>query len=360
MKYVFFLLSLFALSCGSNPNKQEKTSISNDSVIIKSTNYSTTTLIHFADSIAEINPEIWESKIIQLPDSIFKSQKDLAVELQKKDFSELMDGCKKGALNTDFIKRIFPDFRLDSANYAEDILKGYLPISYYSFDDNKYEFKNFAIVLGYTALSWECKVFFFSNNLMISEHNVFHRYGLDLRHFKNSNGNTVCYYRQNFQSGSGIWWFNNNFYMFEDNKLIPVLDELQEANLQYPWSIRSYWLRSSIEQFNPLTIKFVYYNEFPDPSNSYPIKVIDDSTIVEYNWDKSSKQYIPDFSKSEQNRFKILTYYLVDNELLFINSHCNLLKELINGDDSLKRQITFSYLNIVKNEMTRRENMASH
>jgi len=98
-----------------------------------------------------------------------------------------------------------------------------------------------------------------------------------------------------------------------------------------------------------------YYNEFPDRTEGEPIQILEDSTEITYNWDNRQNQFIADFTNSKLNRYKILSYYLVDNELLFINAHYKLLKELIAKKNQVKRQSTLDYLNEVKNEYNRRQ-----
>jgi hypothetical protein len=100
---------------------------------------------------------------------------------------------------------------------------------------------------------------------------------------------------------------------------------------------------------NPLTIKMVFCLEFPDTLNDQPVTILEDSTLIVYNWNKMTKEYIADFSKTKLNKFKIISYYLVHNELCFINAYYELLINLIYGKDKLKKEITFNYLNEVKN-----------
>ena len=83
------------------------------------------------------------------------------------------------------------------------------------------------------------------------------------------------------------------------------------------------------------------------------IGIIKDSEKVIYNWNDSSKQFVPDFSNSKLSKYKILSYYLDDTELLltelmFINTHYDLLVRIINGKNKIKRKLVFDYLNEVK------------
>ena len=361
MKWTLIFIVLLLLA-GFKIKTDNKQSILTDQDSIRTIVYPEKELINFIDSISKLDPNIWTNEVSYYPDSLYKNQKSLNNLLSKEDFENLKSGCKKKILQIDFVKRVFPDFNLDTTYFQKEIKEGNLPIEFFSFDDKESEFENFAIVPGYdNGLSRECVVYFFDERKLVGEHKVYHRYGLELEHFKDKDDKTVFYYRQNFQSGSGIWWFNFNFYKYSDNSIIPVLNELQNANLQYPWSIRSYWLKTSILKTNPLTLKMDYYNEFPDRTKGEPIQILEDSTEVIYNWDNHKNQFIADFASSKLDRYKILSYYLVDNELLFINSHYKLLQSLIRDKNHEKRQSTLEYLNEVKNEYNRRQRMkASH
>lgn len=341
---------------GFNDKTTDKPSVLTNQDSLITIAYPEKELINFLDSVGKLNPDIWANEVSFYPDSLFKNQKSLNNQLSETDFKTLKSGCKKKILAVDFVKRIFPDFQPDTAYFKQEIEEGNLPVEFYSFDADEDEFKHFAIVPAYDdGYSWECLVYFFDQNKLVGEHKVYHRYGLDLEHFKDNDNKTVFYYRQNFQSGSGIWWYNYNFYKYSDNAIIPVLNELQNANLQYYWSVRSYWLETSIVTTNPLTLKMYYYNEFPDRIEGEPIQILEDSTEIIYNWDNHQNQFIADFTNSKLDRYKILSYYLADNELLFINSQYKLLKDLIADKNQVKRQSTLDYLNEVKNEYYRRQ-----
>ena len=172
---------------------------------------------------------------------------------------------------------------------------------------------------------------------------------MNLNFFLDKNKEVVIYYKRNFDSGSGIWWFNYCFYKYDNETLIPVLDEVQESNCQYPWGFRIFNLKTSIQQTNPLIIKMNYYDQIFDKLEG-GIYIIKDSTQVTYNWDADSKKYIPDFSKSKLDRNKILSYYVRDDiDLLFILSHYDLIKAILHGKEESKKGLILDYLNQLKN-----------
>ena len=194
-------------------------------------------------------------------------------------------------------------------------------------------------------MNWSCVLYFFKGNKIIAKHNINHRYGLELKNYKDSDGKTIIYYKENFGSGSGIWQFNYYFYKFYDDKLIPILNELENGNLNGWGSSRNFWLEAIVTNTKPLTLKKVYHQELSDTTASYT-KIIDDSTFVQYKWDEKTRTLVGNYEKSKINAFQELTYYLADNELLFMNTYYATLKDCLK--DKSKREVVLSYLNTIK------------
>ena len=87
-------------------------------------------------------------------------------------------------------------------------------------------------------------------------------------------------------------------------------------------------------------------DQFYDKS-SVSIRLIDDSSFVQYVWDEKSRTLLGNYEKTKINKPKILTYFVADNELLFINTYYKTLKSCL--QDNIKRQFILNYLNQVKN-----------
>ena len=182
----------------------------------------------------------------------------------------------------------------------------------------------------------------------MAQHTVEHHYGLELKHYKDNDGKTVVYYKQNFGTGSGIWQFNFYFYKYDGDQLMPILNELENGNLQSGWGARIFWLETFVTKTNPLTLKMVYYQELYD-TNGLGHRIIDDSTFIQYSWDEKAKALVGNDEKAIINKQQILTYYLADNELLFINAYYKTLKSCLK--DKTKRSFVLSYLNKLKNHV---------
>lgn len=253
----------------------------------------------------------------------------------------------------DFAKQIFPELESDSSSIANPENDS-LIINFYSFDKKETNFNEYAISIDNDdGFFWSNDVYFFKSDKIISKHKIFHRYGLELEHFKNEINETVIYYKVNYGSGTGIWWHQFNFYQYDKDALLPILTEIENINLQYPWSFRSYWIESIILNTNPLTIKFVYDNQFTD-SLGNQFDFINDSAEVKYNYNTKNKIYEPEFRGNKLNKLKLLTYYFADNELLFVNINYELFKKELNSKDQVKRQAILNYLNDLKNALNKR------
>ncbi|MBP6664034.1 MAG: hypothetical protein KA783_04240 [Chitinophagales bacterium] len=340
MRILSAIVSLLILTNCSSPLNHNKSATST------ALDYEEKELNNFADSIAQLNPEIWKKEVSFYSDSVYQSQQKLHVDLSIQDFELLKKDCAKNAMNTDLLQKLFPDEVIDSSYLDYEY-----PITVYNFGQTNFEY--FAIEIYIDG--WKSNVYFFDKNKIVARHHILHRYGLELNHFIDQDNKVVVYYKQNFASGTGIWWFNTNYFKYTDQSLIPVLNELNEANLQYPWGIRYYFLESSIEKTNPLTIKMLYNQEFLDETTRESITILKDSASIKYNWDENNKQFIADFSASKLNEYQILSYYLVDNELLFINTHYKLLQKMLSSNKPKTKQAALIYLKAVKDYHDKKE-----
>ena len=353
MKILFHISIFFFLISCSNL-QQQKSYITNKS---DTTNLDTLTvekkekpqiqytdkqLENYLDSIGRVSNSLLANKVSFVADSTFKNQLQINRFISASDFIKLKQAINEEEIDRKIAKNIFGKTQADSF-YLE---KDKTPITLISFDKNKNEFNEYAICLGYPDVSWSCKLYFFKKNKILSEHIIEHHYELELKNYKDNDGRTVIYYKENFGTGSGIWQFNFYFYKYYDDKLIPILNELENGNLQNPWGIRTFWLESFVQSINPLTLKMVFYQTILDNKGNRE-NIVNDSTFVKYTWDEISKRLVGNYENAKINKSQILTYYLADNELLFINVYYKILKSYLK--DNVKRQPTLYYLNEVKN-----------
>ena len=341
-----FLIILF-ISCHprqtQHSNTQKNSLDSTQNQKIKEIRFSDNQLEYFLDSIGKLPSETWMERVSFFSDSIFKNQQSLNDFLSPEDFLKLKAAVKSKSIDRLFAGKIFRNLIIDSLNLKKDKL----PLMFISFDKHKNDFNEFAVYIDNSNINEICDLYFFKSNAIIAKHTIDYRYGFSLDHYKDGDGRTVVYYKENYESGSGIWWYNWYFYKYADNKIIPILNELENSNLQYPWGLRVLRLESSILNTNPLTIKMVYSQELTDTTDIHHT-LVNDSTIIHYRWNESSQALVGDYSNSKLSRGQILSWYLTDNELLFMNSFQRTLRDNLNGATPI-RTATLSYLNAVKN-----------
>lgn len=335
--YILLLLIFFGLlSCNKVKTVEYDLNTNNKSI----SQYSDLQLERFLDSVGNLPTNQLMDKVSFISDSIFKNKVQINKVISNSDFNKLIKAIELNQIAFSDAKNIFPKDDIEGPYQKTDNI----PITFFSFDKNKNDYYEFAISIGNPNLHRTCELYFFKSNKLITKHIINHRYGLELKHYKDNDGKTVIYYKENYQSGSGIWWFNFYFYKYYDNDLIPILNELENTCLEFPWSTRVLWFETFVEKTNPLTLKMVYNQAFSD--SIVTKKFINDSTFVLYKWDEKTKKMIGDYQKSKITKPQILSYYLEDNELLFINSHYEILKQNLKDKDL--RIHVFNYLTQVK------------
>ncbi|NUN99228.1 MAG: hypothetical protein HUU01_01295 [Saprospiraceae bacterium] len=350
-EFAYNLLIASFLICYSGCGQPDRSGVSlavqnapggSTSVYIPPLLYSDAELEAFFDSIGNLPPELWMDSISFYSDSIFKNPEQLDVTLSPKDFERLKTACKVGDMEFELASKIFKNLPADTTLYAQS---GF-PITFFSFDHRENEFNEFAIFPVHPSAGWDGEFYFFKKNKLIARHDVSYRHSFFIDHYKDRDGKTVVFYKYNFAGGSGIWQYNYYFYKYYGNQLIPVLNELENANLNL-WQNRSFWLESTIQKTNPLTIKMVYHQDFRDSANQ--VRILEDSTLVRYFWDEPSRTLKGDYSSAKISREQIFSYYLTGHhELLFMNTHRSLLKQGISGNNPSKRRAIIAYLNEVK------------
>jgi len=354
MRIAFCIATIFLLASCGNAQKQEDTvapqAMDTLAIAKEEKRYTGQQLLSFLDSVADLSTALLASSVSFKADSVFSNQVQMNKVISAPHFAKLKHAItaadeRDRAIDLETATAIFGDIQVDSSFLTDRRI----PVTCYSFDARKDDWDEYAICLGSTEAGeygWSCVLYFFKGNRMIARHTIFHRYGLDLEHYKDSDGRTVIYYKENFGSGTGIWQFNFYFYKYYADRLIPILNELENGNLQSPWGARIYWLEATVIKTAPLTLKMVYYQELYDTSG-LGHRIMDDSTIVQYAWDERSKTLVGNYEKAKINKPQTLTYFLADNELLFINTYHKTLRACL--EDKTKRHLVLNYLNDVKN-----------
>ncbi|WP_431199075.1 hypothetical protein ACQ86K_26415 [Mucilaginibacter sp. P19] len=272
-------------------------------------------------------------------------------QLSTADFKSLKQAITAKRIRVNAAKRIFGEFTVDSNcnsnGLFDSVKRGYVYLQAYHFIRNKNKFDEFAVGVADRGHCEGAMIYYFRGNKIIAKQDGYSRFESEPEYFTNVDGENIVYRQYQFAEGSGVGWFNYFFYKYDGDKLIPVLNELANGNAQGSWIGRVIWLNATVKRTNPLTIKMVYYNQFVNKDKiEFGPNVINDSTMVSYRWDEKSKTLIGQYQKSKISKAQILSYYLEDNDLLFINVFNRPLKVALNNKEN--RSLILSYLRNVK------------
>jgi|SRR6185437_10392203 len=368
IRKIFYPTVIVILISCVNKHKSEKKDISKDAAkkMIATTNvlkpmihYSDKQLEGFLDSVGHLPTQPLADKVAFGADSLFKSPPQLYTLISAPDIKILKNAIHSGVIAAETARRIFNNNQISDSCNTKSIFTtykvGFIPVVYYPFNLKNGEY---GICIGDPDHCRNPYLYFFKGNRIVAKHDFYQRHSEKLRWFKDADGKTVVYYGKEFDEGSGIWWFNYYFYKYDGDKVIPALNIPQNINLLQPspWGLRELWLECIIKKTNPLTIKIVYHQQLPDTTKfdnftTDPIlspMIVNDSTLVKYLWNEQTKTFDGQYSPSKITQSQILSYYLTNNELLFINVYYNNLKTLFNNKK--KKIWVINYLNKIKNQ----------
>ncbi|NVM66247.1 hypothetical protein FHW88_004558 [Mucilaginibacter sp. SG538B] len=350
------MLVLAAFACNHATKKPDKKTVKKAQKVkpkeYKEVNYTESQLIAFFDSVGKLPAEPLANKAAYYADSVFKTfTKPTNRQLSMADFKSLKQAIAAKRINISAAKRIFGEFTVDSNcnlnGLFDSVKRGYVYLQAYHFIRNKNKFDEFAVGVGDRGHCPGAMIYYFRGNKIIAKQDGYSRFESEPEYFTNVDGENIVYRQYQFAEGSGVGWFNYFFYKYDGDKLIPVLNELANGNAQGSWIGRVIWLDATVKRTNPLTIKMVYYNQFVDKDKiEFGPNIINDSTMVSYRWDEKSKTLIGQYEKSKISKAQILSYYLEDNDLLFINVFNRPLKAALNNKEN--RPLILSYLRNVK------------
>lgn len=361
MKYLIPIVMV--LLCAGCENHQQIKQISSeiDSITTKpdtlkiekkQIQYTDKQLELFLDSIGQLSSSCFD-KVGFYADSIFKNPQQLDQLIDNNDFELLKKSCKTERIDAKTAKRIFKN--INDSNYVDSV-KSYrkedsISITFFSFDTHQYDFNEFAIFPG-SVSNEQFELYFFKSNRIISKNNFYNKYnGIILKHYKDTDGKTIIYYENALGTGTGVGWYNLYFYKFNGDKLFPILNELERSWVAMGMGYRVLNFESYIQKTNPLTIKMKYSQKLADLHFNEQ-EIINNSTIVQYHWNEHSKTLKGDYANSKISKYKISSYFFdesIEEELLFINSHYQILKQSINKQNKFQRPAILLYLNKVKN-----------
>lgn len=182
------------LALAACTNKSSEIADETDTVI--PVQFTDNELLALLDSIHELPAEAWIKTASALPDSVYNSAVNLNVSLEKSDFELLKRQVSRSKLSADLFRKMVPN----ATQLLPDSIKTPINAVLHSFSAETFSF--FAVELF--PDTWESTVLFFNKNKLLAVHRIFHKYGLEMHYFEGENQLPTVYYRQNFESGTGI------------------------------------------------------------------------------------------------------------------------------------------------------------
>ena len=283
----------------------------------------------FLDSVGRLASAPLMADATRYADSVFRHQPAQSRILSAADSKLLRQSQLTGSLKIQVARRILGDTSISLRSNAviEDdsvSTQGLVRVRYLSFGADEYGLD--VGVAGHQGSA----MYFFKGHRLLARHDNHYGYGQSLKYYRDVEGHTVVYYIYGFSSVSGNWWNQYFFYRYEGNRLVPVLSELQNGNQTGFGSLgdRNYWLETSVQQTNPLTLKMVYHVEMPDTADTAP-RLLDDSTFVVYRWNQHAGRLEGQYQRSKITQPQVLSYYASGTDLLFINAYYSLLRQAL-------------------------------
>ena len=303
--------------------------------------YSEKDLVSFFNSVETLNIAPLLKVIPEKLNKIFKNQTSLKRKISSINFKKLMDVIESKEMEVKLATALFGKTNVNFGKSKENSIG----FTFYSFDEDKTNFKEFAI---YFTESHE--LFFIKNQKVIAKHLIKTKLFPDLQFYKDSDGKTVVYYDYELERGSGIWQSNYFFYKIDGEKMEPVLNQIHQSNLNGNWSSRNFSLESTIESTSPLTFKIDYEVSFLNQEKEK--KFINDSTLLQYFWNDKIQQLEGNFAASKLNEAQLASFCTEGSDLLFLKSFYPTIKN--NLQDSTLKEATLIFLNEVKNILSYR------
>lgn len=348
IQYLFLAaISLAGWHCQSASDHSPQ--VATDSLALEDINpifmpdiYSDQQLISFLDSIGKVDAKGWAEQAKQSSDADYK---DLHWD-GKKDFStqtilQFKKGMAGGEIPTEFARQWLPD--LDSQWLAKPRIPLHLHFGKVNDPAGLWIFS-----LGNEAeLDWDATVYFLSSKGLLAHRKISHRYGLDqVQSFKGPQGDRIVHFRINYESGTGVWRWNEYYYSLNQDTLFPVLNHLQNSNwAQY--STRGWWWETTEVSKDPLRLKLVAKITLPDTSVETHY-FFADSTLVEPAWNPTSSQYEWPFHPPVWTETRMMSFVHGEfSELFFMAGFGDQLKEGLKSEDPAERFRIRNYLQYV-------------
>jgi hypothetical protein len=267
------------------------------------------------DTMKAKNPYQWIAEVWNKEDSIFMEMQRPNRYLNRRDFTLLQNAVTGLTIPARELRAILPEWK------APDSLKGSVPVKCYAFDP---PFNQYALVFGST-LGWSHQVFFFTGNQLVGVKEIFHKNGLEIRHFKNPQRETVVYIAQCIESGTGIWQYNWFFFKYQSGQIVPVLNVLKESNKFLPGESRSFAYESKFVAPSPFTLTADYEVLLPDLQSS-PVRLRKMTENHAYTYSRENGELTRNKAAAALSAAQMTALHVYAREELFIHAFATHLK----------------------------------
>lgn len=280
------------------------------------------TLIKYApDSFAE------QDTITKMPQLILSDQ----------DISAIKKAVATKKMERPLAKKLFSTTEMFDEMFDAEMFG----FTFYPFDENPDMFNEFALSLGPPGEPGN-NIFFFKDKKLITRLSVYHKYGLELEHYKDETGHTVIYFKENLLSGTAMSWNEYRFYRYEDDDTLRhIYTCTADAFIDplYP-NARIRGLDVTVAGTQPLTLKMAFEISLTDNDSIPPL--LKDSVLVQCPYNEKLHHPEPDYKKAGITRAQLASYAPESSAVLFIAAYSNLLRQKLN--DPVQHRLIINYL----------------
>ena len=266
----------------------------------------------------------WKKKNSYYPDSIYKSFKNSSIELNLVEY----DLIKK--INENSNRRIeLKDSEVSHFSFLKDLIQKeneYFRIQMIPLD-TLHPLEHYILVYDFNS-DWDKTVHFFSKNLKLGEYKVSVKTRIEAQRFDS----TTLIIGQVLQSGTGVYWLQNHFFQFTQQRVIPVLQTVS-TSYQFGWGCMGYGIQSTILSKHPLKIAYEKKMEFNDSlGNVIQQNKRVDTILFDWNASKLCFQPTSNFKIKYANNS---SYYVGADFNYLIQSNINWFKPLLKSKEGL-------------------------
>lgn len=270
----------------------------------------------------------------RLPDSIVKTPDVL---LSDADIEQLKKAVASKKMDRKLATRLFKATKLLDDMLDQDMFG----FEFYPFDDTPDAFNEFAISVGALGEPGN-DVYFFKDKKLIAVHSVYHKYGLELAHYKDETGHTVIYYKENMLSGTAMSANEYCFFRYEVMGNLRAIGRFTADAFIDPGytGARIRELEVTVAKTQPLTLKMIFEISLTDKEGIPPL--LKDSVLVYCPHVEKLGYPEPNYKKAGVTRAQLASYAPESSGILFLAAYHDLLRQKL--ADPVQRPIILRYL----------------